>query len=47
MSPPTTAQFAPRFRTDVYPFIAPVKFRGSLQDKVTIITGMDLPMKIE
>lgn len=36
-SPP--AQFIPRFRTDVYPFIAPSKFRGSLKDKVTIITG--------
>ncbi|KAK1833435.1 hypothetical protein QBC39DRAFT_254572 [Podospora conica] len=36
-SPP--AQFIPRFRTDVYPYIAPSKFRGSLKDKVTIITG--------
>jgi len=33
------AQFTPRFRTDVYPFIEPAKFRGSLQDKVAIITG--------
>ncbi|KAK4162363.1 hypothetical protein QBC43DRAFT_290977 [Cladorrhinum sp. PSN259] len=33
------AQFKPRFRTDVYPFIAPAKFRGALKDKVTIITG--------
>ncbi|KAK1753393.1 hypothetical protein QBC47DRAFT_453283 [Echria macrotheca] len=32
-------QFIPRFRTDVYPFIAPSKFRGALQDKVAIITG--------
>ncbi|KAK4152209.1 hypothetical protein C8A00DRAFT_35120 [Chaetomidium leptoderma] len=32
-------QFTPRFRTDIYPFIHPSKFRGSLQDKVTIITG--------
>jgi hypothetical protein len=37
--PPPT-QFTPRFRTDVYPFIHPAKFRGSLQDKVAIITGM-------
>ena len=34
------AQFTPRFRTDIYPFIHPSKFRGSLQDKVVIITGM-------
>ncbi|KAK4201710.1 hypothetical protein QBC40DRAFT_347636 [Triangularia verruculosa] len=33
------AQFIPRFRTDIYPFIAPSKFRGSLRDKVTIVTG--------
>ncbi|KAK4229194.1 hypothetical protein QBC38DRAFT_472853 [Podospora fimiseda] len=39
MSSATPVQFKPRFRTDVYPFIAPAKFRGSLQDKVTIITG--------
>ncbi|KAK3320352.1 hypothetical protein B0T19DRAFT_286238 [Cercophora scortea] len=32
-------QFTPRFRNDVYPFIHPKKFKGSLQDKVTIITG--------
>lgn len=37
-SPPT--QFIPRFRSDVYPFIAPSKFRGSLKNKVTIITGI-------
>ena len=37
--PPPT-QFTPRFRTDIYPFIHPAKFRGSLQDKVAIITGM-------
>ncbi|KAK3321987.1 hypothetical protein B0H66DRAFT_553055 [Apodospora peruviana] len=36
---PSTAQFAPRFRNDVYPFIEPKKFKGSLQGKVTIITG--------
>ncbi|KAL2129101.1 hypothetical protein VTI74DRAFT_8218 [Chaetomium olivicolor] len=36
-SPP--AQFTPRFRSDIYPFIHPSKFRGSLQDKVAIITG--------
>jgi hypothetical protein len=35
----TPAQFTPRFRTDIYPFINPSKFRGSLQDKVAIITG--------
>ncbi|KAK4180939.1 hypothetical protein QBC36DRAFT_2362 [Triangularia setosa] len=33
------AQFIPRFRTDIYPFIAPSKFRESLRNKVTIITG--------
>jgi hypothetical protein len=32
-------QCTPRFRTDIYPFILPSKFRGSLQDKVAIITG--------
>ncbi|KAK3904701.1 hypothetical protein C8A05DRAFT_42264 [Staphylotrichum tortipilum] len=39
--PPTAApaQFTPRFRTDIYPFIHPSKFRGSLQDQVVIITG--------
>jgi len=36
-SPPS--QFIPRFRTDVYPFIYPEKFRGALKDRVTIITG--------
>lgn len=34
------AQSTPRFRTDIYPFIYPSKFRGSLQDKVAIITGV-------
>jgi hypothetical protein len=37
---PPPAQFTPRFRTDIYPFIYPSKFRGSLQDKVAIITGV-------
>ncbi|KAK4186300.1 hypothetical protein QBC35DRAFT_274172 [Podospora australis] len=37
--PSAPAQLVPRFRSDVYPFIAPAKFRGSLKDKVTIITG--------
>ncbi|KAL2151476.1 hypothetical protein VTH82DRAFT_6574 [Thermothelomyces myriococcoides] len=37
--PALPAQFTPRFRTDIYPFIHPSKFRGSLQDKVAIITG--------
>jgi len=37
--PATPQQFIPRFRTDVYPFIYPAKFRTSLQDKVVIITG--------
>ncbi|KAK3384830.1 hypothetical protein B0H63DRAFT_413639 [Podospora didyma] len=32
-------EFTPRFRSDVYPFIYPKKFKGSLQDKVAIITG--------
>ncbi|KAK4124325.1 NAD(P)-binding protein [Parathielavia appendiculata] len=35
----TVAQFSPRFRTDIYPFIYPSKYRGTLQDKVAIITG--------
>ena len=40
-TPPTApAQFTPRFRTDIYPFIEPSKFRGALQGKVAIITGM-------
>jgi hypothetical protein len=38
----TPAQFTPRFRTDIYPFIYPSKFRGSLKDKVAIITGVYL-----
>jgi hypothetical protein len=33
-------QFTPRFRTDIYPYIYPSKFKGSLQGKVAIITGM-------
>lgn len=37
-TPPT--QFTPRFRTDIYPFIYPSKFRGSLDGKVAIITGL-------
>jgi len=37
------AQFTPRFRTDIYPFIYPSKFRGSLEGKVAIITGPYLP----
>ncbi|KXX79676.1 Dehydrogenase/reductase SDR family member 7B [Madurella mycetomatis] len=32
-------QSTPRFRTDIYDFILPKKFRGALQDKVVIITG--------
>ncbi|KAH6623790.1 hypothetical protein F5144DRAFT_584317 [Chaetomium tenue] len=36
---PAPAQFTPRFRTDIYPYIYPSKFRGSLQGKVAIITG--------
>ena len=41
MAEPQTkpSQFMPRFRNDVYPFIYPKKFKGSLQDKVVIITG--------
>ncbi|KAJ9158174.1 NAD(P)-binding protein [Coniochaeta hoffmannii] len=34
-----TKQFSPRLHNDLYPFIYPKKFQGSLQDKVTIITG--------
>ena len=37
--PAAPAQFTPRFRTDIYPFIEPSKFRGALQGKVAIITG--------
>lgn len=37
--PESPPQFIPRFRNDVYPFIYPAKFRGSLQDKVALITG--------
>ena len=33
------AQFTPRFRTDIYPYIYPSKFRGSLKGQVAIITG--------
>ncbi|KAL2194095.1 hypothetical protein P885DRAFT_43700 [Corynascus similis CBS 632.67] len=36
-TPPAT--FTPRFRTDIYPYIYPSKYRGSLQNKVAIITG--------
>jgi hypothetical protein len=36
------AQSTPRFRTDIYPFIYPSKFRGSLEGKVAIITGLCL-----
>lgn len=32
-------QFPPRLHNDVYPFIYPKKFQGSLRDKVTLITG--------
>ncbi|KAK0648881.1 hypothetical protein B0T16DRAFT_371578 [Cercophora newfieldiana] len=39
MSEQASAQFPPRFRSDVYPFIYPEKFKGSLQGLVTIITG--------
>jgi hypothetical protein len=35
----TATQFPPRLHNDVYPFIYPSKFKGSLQDKVAIITG--------
>ncbi|KAK5659238.1 hypothetical protein OQA88_1330 [Cercophora sp. LCS_1] len=33
------AQYPPRFRTDIYPFIHPAKYRSSLANQVTIITG--------
>ncbi|KAK4247555.1 hypothetical protein C7999DRAFT_31973 [Corynascus novoguineensis] len=33
------AMFTPRFRTDIYPYLYPSKYRGSLQNKVAIITG--------
>jgi hypothetical protein len=32
-------QYPPRLHNDLYPFIYPKKFQGSLQNKVTIITG--------
>lgn len=40
-SPATRAQIgnSPRFRTDIYPFIEPSKFRATQKDKVVIITG--------
>lgn len=38
--PSKPAQFTPRFRTDIYDFILPAKFRGALRDQVVIITGM-------
>lgn len=43
MSEKAPAQFPPRFRSDVYPFIYPEKFKGSLQGLVTIITGKSAP----
>jgi hypothetical protein len=33
------AQFAPKLHNEVYPFIHPLMFEGSLQGKVTLITG--------
>ena len=33
------SQRTPRLHNDVYPFIYPSKFRGSLEGKVAIITG--------
>ncbi|KAK4142891.1 uncharacterized protein C8A04DRAFT_29468 [Dichotomopilus funicola] len=40
-SPTTRAQIgnSPRFRTDIYPFIEPSKFRATQKGKVAIITG--------
>ena len=38
-SEPAVAQYPPRLHNEVYPFIYPSKFRGSLQGKVTLITG--------
>ncbi|KAL1863067.1 hypothetical protein VTK73DRAFT_6492 [Phialemonium thermophilum] len=35
----TSNQYPPRLHNDVYPFIYPSKFRGSLQDKVAVVTG--------
>lgn len=40
MSASQGKQFPPQLHNDLYPFIYPKKFQGSLQDKVTIITGM-------
>lgn len=31
--------FKPGLHNEVYPFIHPLKFKASLQDKVTLITG--------
>ncbi|KAB5585181.1 hypothetical protein GE09DRAFT_944958 [Coniochaeta sp. 2T2.1] len=39
MSTTNESQFPPRLHNEVYPFIYPKKFQGSLHDKVTIITG--------
>ncbi|KAB5559600.1 hypothetical protein GE09DRAFT_61438 [Coniochaeta sp. 2T2.1] len=39
MSTANESQFPPRLHNEVYPFIYPKKFQGSLHDKVTIITG--------
>lgn len=51
-SPPSTTsttqpQFAPRSHNDVYPFIHPKKFKGALQDKVTIITGRNFFLSVQ
>ncbi|KAH7146829.1 hypothetical protein B0J13DRAFT_500713 [Dactylonectria estremocensis] len=34
-----TTQYSPRLHNEIYPFIEPAKFKGSLQDKVVLITG--------
>lgn len=40
-------QFPPRLHNEVYPFISPSKFKGSLQDQVVIITGKNTTQPTE
>lgn len=43
--PPTLimAQYNPRLHNEIYPFIAPSKFKGALAGKVVVITGARTP----
>ena len=38
-APAKDSAYPPRLHNDVYPYIYPSKFKGSLKDKVAIITG--------